>query len=769
MKAIYLIIGLAVCGPALNAAYNYGEYDITDTYVSSATMLVRVDRDGEIKEIWSGMDAKRMRASPLCLLTSVFGEITRAGVWTDLRKLKYHAVGTRPGFIHMQSDDGLVGIEIAARHDAGPSPIFVTYRFSTPVDFRLSADFRHPEFVQEAHADDSKGSATFSTRWAGQRDYTVGLDGGPSLVLATQPLGSTLSIDRKGFVRQIDAAREVTLCIDATDRMKPTDGESYVEAWRRLLGPSRTGWAGSPSDRVSIESDDKKLDRLVDCSIDAVEDLQFDSGVMIVDFGKYKGAWMRDGSYAMLGLALAGNDQAVDRFFAYWDAQRGFSVGGEVEAQQPAIAITAMGYFARLNPNGQALLQKRWSFVKYYSDYYMRRIAKEGMLNVGEEWITNIPVPSSWPNAEIYSGLRAAAKIAGILGHVQESQEWNRAADRLKERFSTQAYDQAKARIIPMAGPAGQSYVDPKNPTNPRNGQPMRDDRVDGGMLNTASLEVFGKNQGIVAVDDPKFASTQAQIIRDLELPDHSLWGFGPNPENPHSTRGLRTPTGRRTIMPFVTEFAIHDEWLLGHTDLAWRYLLSGIVNKQGYDLVGMNYSIPEGWDDRGVPGDPMYAWTHGEVITSTLLLFLGLDLEPEHADLGLAPSLPPGMNHAKIINFHFRSWRLNVDLARVPDGVDVKVKAADLKVTGVPLVMRIPSGKIITLKTGDEARFTVDPAQYYQAFGRSRNAVERASIFSTILAGKEPATDLEKMSPAEQERFIAGVEMKCAGLWSKP
>jgi hypothetical protein len=76
--------------------------------------------------------------------------------------------------------------------------------------------------------------------------------------------------------------------------------------------------------------------------------------------------------------------------------------------------------------------------------------------------------------------------------------------------------------------------------------------------------------------------------------------------------------------------------------------------------------------------------------------------------------------------------------------------------------------GKIISLKAGEEARFTVDPGQYYQAFGRSGNAAQRASIMSTILTGKEPAADPEKMSPAEREEFISGLETTCAGLPAK-
>ena len=437
-----------------------------------------------------------------------------------------------------------------------------------------------------------------------------------------------------------------------------------------------------------------------------------------------------------------------------------FIVGGELEAQQPAIGITAMWYYSRLDPNGPAFLEKHWPLVKYYADYYKKRIEKEeGMLYLGEEWIENLPAPTSWPNAEVYSGLRAAAKIADQLGDVQEALGWNRAADTLKERFAIQAYDQGKGRIIPLAGPAGQSYTNPAQPTATAHNGPLRDDRVDSGVLNTARLEAFGRGQGIISVDDPKFASTQAQVIRDLELPDHSLLAFGPNPANPHSPRGMRRPDGFRVIFLPVNAVAVQDEWLLGRTDLAWRYLLSGIMNKRGYNVAAMNYSLPEDFDERGVPGAPMYSWCHGEFVTSTLLLFLGLDLEPRTGDLGLAPSLPPGMNHARIDNFRFRNWRLNVDLNRQPGGVEVTVAAASPLAGAKPLAIRTPAGELIELAAGQAARFTVDPGKYYMSFGRSENAAERVSIFTKILTGAEPAMDPGGMTPPEQEALIEKLE----------
>jgi hypothetical protein len=145
--------------------------------------------------------------------------------------------------------------------------------------------------------------------------------------------------------------------------------------------------------------------------------------------------------------------------------------------------------------------------------------------------------------------------------------------------------------------------------------------------------------------------------------------------------------------------------------------------------------------------------------VTSVLLLLLGVDLEPQGADLGLAPSLPPGMGHARLDNFRFRNWHLDFELNRAGEQVDVKVRAACSDANPAPLVVRLPFGKLMTVLAGQNVRFTVDPTQYYLAFGRSRNAAERAAIASRILAGREPPAGLAGMSSSELEDFTAGIE----------
>jgi hypothetical protein len=753
MKRLQAILSLMLSAGALHAVDKVPEFEITDTYVTSPTMLVRAGVDGQVKEIWSGMDAGRMRHVPLFLETSIYGLVRSGDTWLDLRSLKYHHDGTRPGYIRLRSDDGLVSIEITSRRNAALSPIFVRYSFSRTVDLKLVALFKYPDFTRSFHSDDAAGCSEFETAWRGANAVLTTTEG-PRLVLATQPSGKTLAIDRTGLTTQFESATEVLLCVDATERGMDARGSgSYVASWTSLLGGTRDSEDELVPGRVTLASDDRKLDRMFEYSIDAVVTGQFASGDVIADEFFYRDSWLRDGTYSMIGLSLAGDTGAVDRYFDFWSAQRDFSVGGEREAQQPAIAITGMWFHSLLSPDGPAFLGRVWPYVKYYADYYAGRIEREGMLNVSEEWICFIPAPSTWPNAEIHSGLRAAAKIASRLGHAQEAGRWNDSADRLRTQFSEQAYDRERGRIIPMAGAPGQTFTDPEFPKAESRNGPLRDDRVDAGMLIIGRLEAFGRGQGVIPVDDPRFASTQAEITRDLENPDHSIFRFGPNPASPHA------PKGEPDSWPIIMAWAAQDEWLLGRTDLAWRYLISGIVNKKGYDADASCYYLPENWDRRGIPDKPLITWSHGDFVTSVLLLLLGVDLEPDGADLGLAPSLPPGTDHARVGNFHFRDWRLDIDLAREKGLVAVRIRAAGTATGGKPLAIRAPFGRVISLGAGQEARFTVDPAQYYLAFGRSRNAAERASVISTILAGKPPARDPRTMSASDLEAFICDVE----------
>jgi hypothetical protein len=748
------LIAFVLAAGALRGVDKVPDFDVTDSYATSPTMLARAGIDGTIREVWTGMDPAGMRHVPLFLETTIFGSIRTRSGWLDLRTLKYSRAGTRPGRVHLRSEDGRVTIEVSARKNGATGPMFVRYTFAAPVDFRLAAGFKYPQFTRGFRADDASGAWEYATLWRHENPVLTTVEG-PALVLATLPEGRTLAPEGGSEVKEFGSVSSVLLCIDATGT--PVGGsaaKAYAARWAERLGGTGDTESEYVPNRVTLATDNPKLDRLFECSVDAVVSEQFASGDVMGDSFFYRDSWLRDGSYSVIGLSLAGDHEAADRYFAFWDAQRDFSVGGEREAQQPSIALMAMWVHSRLRDDGAAFLRQAWPYAKYYGDYYAGRIAREGMLSVSEEWICFIPAPASWPNAEIYGGLRAAVKMARELGHEAEARSWSEAADTLRTRFLAQAYDAGKGRIIPMAGAPGQVFTDPDYPKAESRNGPLRDDRVDAGMLIIGRFEAFGRGEAILPVDDPRFTSTQAQIVRDLENPDHSLFRFGPNPASPHA------PQGELDTWPIISAWAAQDEWLLGRTDLAWRYLVSGVLNKDNDDLQAGCYYLPENRDRKGFADKPLITWSHGDFVTSVLLLMLGLDLEPNGADVGLAPSLPPGVNHAFIGNFSFGNWRMDVELTRAAGGIEVDVAAAmkhDLMARPA-LSVRMPSGRNIRIPAGERRRFKVDPSHYYLQFGRSAHAAERASTSARILGVPEAVVSGAKTA-AQLEELMCRIE----------
>jgi hypothetical protein len=726
------------------------EYSITDRYVTSPTQLVRMGQDGAVREVWCGMDPARGLHIPLFLELSVTAQVQVKGQWRDLRQYTYDRSGTRPGYIRMRSTDDFVSIEVTSRQRAKASPIFIHYTFAEPVDFRVAAAFKHPEFTKAARADEPAGAVFFDTAWRNVNSQVVTVPG-PRLAFATLPTGTGVSATPGGFEREIRSTRDVVLVVDATEPALDTAGRPYVEAWREALGGIADPSGALDADRVSLVTDNHRLDRMFASSIDAIRSHQFASGDVMADLFFYRDSWLRDGTYTMTGLALAGDHAAVDRYFDFWSKQRDFSVGGEREAQQAAIAITGMWYYSRLRPEGDAFLGRMWPYISYYADYFGQRVAKEGMLHLAEEWICFIPAPSSWPNAEVYSGLRAAAKAARALGHSDRAQRWDQAADTLRAAFRAQAYDTKLRRIIPMAGSAGERFRDPDFPDAENRNGPMRDERVDAGMLIIGRLDLFGRDQSIVPVDDPMFTATAAQVRRVLENPDHSIFRFGPNPASPHA------PQGELDCWPIIGSWAAQDAALLGRTDIGWRYLTSGILNKRGYSPDKSADYLPEFWDRSGVPDKPLIVWSHGDFVTSVMLLMLGINTEPRWGDLGLAPSLPEGMHVAHLDNFRFRDWRLDFEFHRSDAEVEVKLHAHPQAAGS--LRISLPQGRHLELRPGATERFTVYPGQYALDTGRHANLAERAAVTVDLLGSRDAAGDLSKMTPEQLEDLMQYVE----------
>jgi hypothetical protein len=114
-------------------------------------------------------------------------------------------------------------------------------------------------------------------------------------------------------------------------------------------------------------------------------------------------------------------------------------------------------------------------------------------------------------------------------------------------------------------------------------------------------------------------------------------------------------------------------------------------------------------------------------------------------------------MGSAAIRNFRFRGWRLAFTLARRGDLVDVGV-SADGPATAA-LILRLPDGTRPRLGPGARVRFTVDPRRYFEAFGRSAHAPERAQVMSQVLLGTDAPAGFASMGARALEAFMVRTE----------
>ena len=714
------------------------------TVVSSPSLWSMVDTNGEIRELWTGppnAGGGKSGLIPSPLKVSLHGSIRQGEGWLDLRSLEYTREGSRPGYLNLVNTEVGVTVRMTADRSAANSPIIIRYSFNQPHDFRFNADLLNAASNPNLESNDALGLTRVAT------------DSWGPLWVVTSPTGSFVPDTDKPscFAREIENASEVIVCLKTAEKTPPKSGDTpLAQEWlQQAKHPTP-----SQAHRIRIRTGVSDFDAMIEASMDAIEANRFPNGVIIAgsDGPFYKCTWIRDGVYAALGDALAGNHEGLDALFRYWIQDRGFSFGGENEAQQPAIAIVGLWYFSRIRLNGEEFLREVYPYVRHYAEYYTERVQKEGMIHTAEEWICQIPSKTSWPNAEVYAGLSAAAKIADKLGHNTDALRWTVSAGTLRDAILETAYDAETQRFIPLAGRADE--IHPPEPNEAAAGS-MRDERVDSGMLMLARLEIFGGGLAAVAVDDPRFAATQAWIHRVLEQPDHAISRFDGNLDSRHYGKG------EWYVWPISTAWAAQVEWLRGRSDRAWRYLLSGIIRKDGYDRTEAMHILPEYWSLDGRPGAStrFLTWSHGELLTGAILLLLGVNPEVPGADLALAPSLPMEMDHASIQNFRFRGWALDFKLQR--KGKTVRAECTARRVNdAAPKTLKVAvPARGVECSDGDTFVFTGYDAGPVNHAGRGRNTFERAKLVGRILLNEELDPALEKASPEQHEAYIRASE----------
>ena len=709
--------------------------------ISSPSVWTLADTRGEIREIWTGPPARiasHGAEPPRVLKVAAFGEVREGETWKDLRAFPWNHEGSRPGRLALSCPARGAGIEIRACRNASFGPVFLVYTFHRARAFRFFLGGKGGASLPGSfRPGPSAGEWTLETRALGP------------LRIGTDPAGR-LSVSPRGAFLEVPAARRILVCLHAgPGDLPPSRGRAWASAWWDTL---RGKWGDTR--RVRVRTGLPRLDALFDASVDAVEADRFRSGVIIAGSdGWYKNAWIRDGTYSVLGLDLAGHHKEAAEFFRFWIREGGFSWGGTNEAQQPAIGIAGMWFHSRIVQGGDSFLAEVYPYVRKYADYYARRVAGEGMVRTAEEWICQVPAPTAWPNAEIYGGLRAAARIARRLGRTGHAERWEKAAAALKKALLERAYDKKLSRFIPLAGPPGKVYRSKSFPRSRHRNGPLRDERVDSGMFMLARMEAFGRGLGAVAVDDPRFAATQAWIHRVLYESDGSISRFDGNPGSPFY------PKGQWPVWPITACWAAQVEWLRGRSDRAWRHLLGGVTRKKGFDPGRDCFQLPEQWNLDGAPVRTTHflTWSHGEFLFTTLLLLTGLEVDPPGgADLALAPALPPGSKEARVENFRFRGWRLDLEVKKAAGALACRLSGSPEPGRSLTRPLKVRAGgTALTLRPGESLNFPFHPG----GLERAAHPLERARVFGRILLGEPLPPEAEKTGTVGLEAWIRAAE----------
>ena len=705
------------------------------TAVKSPSVWALFGVNGELQALWTGPKIERKLKKDLLELSGS-GWIEGSTGWIDLKGSRTGHEG-HPGDLTVRYTEHGVEARFAAHPRATTGPVVMTFAIDRPRRFRYQLTIKDSLARTGVHIERAGAFATivadsFNT-------YHVG----------AQPAPESFTFKDSVLTIVVPATGTVTITIDAEKRLPVVPaGTTLVEAWERAVTASTATAPAAQDSRVTVRTGIVDLDEMFAASIDAIDNDRFPSGVIIAgpDNPFYRGSWLRDGTYSIIGYELATAPHEAEDFYRFWITEGGFSEYGEAEAQQPAIGILGLWFHSRRLAHPHDFLQSVYPYVTRWADYYVLRLDREILLNVYEEWITQILSWASWPNAEVYAGLEASSRMAVELGHTDDARRWGDAAAKLRGNFGGVCYDEQLQRFIPRAG-----LPNTFRETAPGKYAALRDERVDAGMLNLSRLEVFGTNLGVIRVDDPRFAATEAWIKRVLFHPDHTVSRFdgAPPPD---------FPKGNWPTWPIISSWGAQVEFLKGRTDEAWRYLIDGQAKMHGYNARNMLYQLPEQWNIDGTMAGTtrMLTWSHGEFLTTTLLLLTGMNTDVVDADASLQPSLPPDCPAAEVAHLYHKGYRLNMDIRRNGDGLEVALKAVRVDADAPPELRLKIGQQTVALSEGKNVQVQI-PAGGNSLF--TSHPFERAEVVQKILLGTPLGSGWRTAPAASLERHIAEVE----------
>jgi hypothetical protein len=363
----------------------------------------------------------------------------------------------------------------------------------------------------------------------------------------------------------------------------------------KILAETRNYWHSWIRQARAIDGLDSRLAVMYERALLSIKTHFFNTGAMFAGAdGWYKNMWVRDSTYTMIGMDLAGFHDEAKRSHLFWASGRRAPWGtGASEWQEGAILLMGAWVHYALTSDRE-FLDRLWPYVERWSSFYVRQVDRyRGMIPLVEEWICCVTGRVAWPNAEVHGGLIAAAKIAETLNKSGHALACRARARTLRESILRDAFDSKLQRYVPFSGAPS-------------------DTRVDSGMLKLSQLAVYDPDFAPVPPGHLSIESTIWWIKRHLEQSDHLISRFEGNP------RGLGYPQGEWGVWTLNTAWLSEYYALLGETDLALQYL-KAIVGKRGFDYEAEFWRLPEQW---AINGDVIrtthdMSWSYGEFIVA--------------------------------------------------------------------------------------------------------------------------------------------------------
>ncbi len=487
---------------------------------------------------------------------------------------------------------------------------------------------------------------------------------------------------------------------DQLEQATAATWEQFLEPVPRLTVPSRSDRAGRdagpPQSGSTTTRPPCEILRRAVLAAALHVDREFGAVTSGYDRGISAYCWPRDAIYTALALGRVGHHEIAQRVFAWLDQVRDhnriykywfqkYSIDGIPEWESPAIdqsALIAWGLERHYRRTGDPeFLETFWPMVKQSAQ---ASLAEPG--HPGLRWLAPLRLVSSaglWDtrfgayctsNAAVVAGLRAACRIAEVLGFEEAARPWASRAEVIWNEGILASFDPADPEQPGLFDPTTGRFLEARR-ISTRRGIWAEETALlqEANLALDIALLALQTPLNLLPAADPRIRRTAEAILqangdpgRDPRRGGLVRWLADPeHPEDPPTSEqdrpelsSLATLWMARYLFQLGRETGQADCW-----DRAWR-LLEVVLDRLG----------PLGLLLRPSPFDPTEgaarvhpdpaAWGLHASLIETFMEIHRLDYDAPDRTIQLDPILPPGWPHVGI-DHQLPCGRLKVRLER--------------------------------------------------------------------------------------------------------